>query len=357
MIEIGAASARLLIADRRPAHAIPLWDDRAPAPADTHGYELRPALEETLTLDGTPADPARPEAGVGPMAQAVAQLVKRAEGVECADLQLVAEIAPASGAWGLDAAQAVARAVGRPVHLLTPHRASELFVLGASEALDPTVETLLVRYGGSTTDVALSRARRRAGGAALPVGPEELATRHSDPPREGELKALRHRVRATLRALPAASLAALVVCAGVGEPLALLPALAGVEAPSGTKRSRTRDAAQTEVTLAGVRRALRSLQSTHSARLARSSRIPQSALRRLPTAALILEALMEHCGLDVCRLTPRGLRHGVLIAAAEDPQHWWVDLEAARLRRERLERVSPHGVTAPAAPHTSYRAA
>ena len=362
VIEMGARSARLLAADRRPAHAIPLWDDRAPVPAETHGYELRPALDDTISLDVTPADAARSADGGGAAAHAAAELIARGERAACAELHLIAEIAPHAGPAGFDAAQAIARAVGRPVHLLTPQRASELLVLGASEALYPGVDTLLVRCAEATTDVALSRQRRRVAGTTLPVGVETLAARHSDPPREGELKVLRQRVRATLRALPAASPGALLLCAAASEPLALLPALAGIEAPSAGKRARSatrapvRTARQPEVTLEGVRRALRCLQSTHSARLARSARLPQSALRRLPAAVLLVEALMEHFGLDTCQLSSRGLRHGVLIAAAEDPQYWWVDLEAARLRRERLETLAALSAPPRVEPSIAHRA-
>ena len=317
VIEAGAASLRLLIAERRPAHTIPLWDSTAPAA--THGYQLRTVLEEAVRVDVTAA-----RTGPNGAASAIEPLVAQAMAAECAELHVVCEAIPTEVDEQLDLVQAIARVAGRPVHVLTPRRTSELLALGAAEALDATSDAILVRVGAARTDVVVTRARRRSGGVSLPVGVESLSARHSDPPREGELKLLRHRVRATLGALPAARSETLVVAAPEGEAVRLLPALAGVER-------------QNEVTLAGVRRALRTLQSTHPARLARSTRLPQEGLRRLPSVALILEALLERLESDVCRLAPRGLGHGVLIAAAEDPHHWWVDLETARLRRERLE--------------------
>ena len=317
VIEAGAASLRLLVAERRPAHTIPLWDSTAPSA--THGYQLRTVLEHVICVDVTDA-----RKGPDGAAGAINPLVAQAMAAGCAELHLVCEATPTVADERLDLVQAIARAADRPVHLLTPRRTSELLALGVAESLDATSDAILVRIGAAGTDVVVARARRRCGGATLPVGVESLSARHSDPPREGELKLLRHRVRATLGALPPARTETLVVSAADGEAVRLLPALAGVER-------------QNEVTLAGVRRALRTLQSTHPARLARSTRLPQERLRRLPSVVLILEALLERFESDACRLTPRGLGHGVLIAAAEDPQHWWVDLEAARLRRERLE--------------------
>lgn len=312
VIQIDGPAVRLLVADRRPAHAIPLWDRSAPVPSEAHGYQLK-AVESAVSCVRADTDVQR----------AVHDLTARALRHDPVELHLVAGLRHVTHS-GIDPQQ-VARAARRPVHLLTPRRESELFVLGAAADLDPAVPQLLIGIGAETTEVVLADGRRRVGSATLPVGGLALAARHSDPPHDGELKLLRHRIGASFRSLPTGRSEHVVLTAHAA-PL-LLPV-------AGRKRGDPLDRTVMADALAKLRR-------TRTDRLARRLHVERESLAGLAAEALILDSLLAHYQLSACRLSARGISEGVLIAAAEDPDHWWVDLDAARLRRERLEAVTP----------------
>jgi len=60
----------------------------------------------------------------------------------------------------------------------------------------------------------------------------------------------------------------------------------------------------------------------------------------LAPGALLLGAILDRYGLASTRVSPQGLREGVLLAALADPEGWWLE---AKDRPEPVDALSAPG--------------
>jgi exopolyphosphatase/pppGpp-phosphohydrolase len=96
-----------------------------------------------------------------------------------------------------------------------------------------------------------------------------------------------------------------------------------------------------------IERAQSALQAVPAAVLAKGTGLQVRRVQSLAAGAVILAGLFRHYGLDRCRTSPHGLREGIVLAAAADPEHWWVDVRMLQAWRERFADQLADGSAAP----------
>ncbi|HET9718673.1 MAG TPA: Ppx/GppA phosphatase family protein, partial [Solirubrobacteraceae bacterium] len=105
---------------------------------------------------------------------------------------------------GQEFAAACGERYGLDVHVLSGEEEAELTYLGATDEVDPESRerTLVVDIGGGSTELILGRGPRAEFHVSTQAGVVRQGDRHlhSDPPSDGELRAVADDVRATLEA-------------------------------------------------------------------------------------------------------------------------------------------------------------
>ena len=311
VVDIGSNSIHLLIAER----------ERIGAGA---GYRIR-RLESPATLLGlgrTVAASGRLDEGAArELSRVVARQVKQAERAKVTDLYMVATAAVRQAANGRERMAALAKEIGTPIRILTARREAELGFVGLVDDLDPAQEQVTIDGGGASTEVSIAHGRRRGEAISLPVGGSMLSVTCDDPPTAAQLAGVREHVEDLLALLPAGRPEGAVVTGGSARKLPLV-----VGGRSGQP-----------VDLDLIARALTALRAVPSAVLAKGTGLQRRRVQSLAAGAIILDAILRHYGLDRCRLSPRGIREGILVAAADEPEHWWVDVQDVLIRREELD--------------------
>jgi exopolyphosphatase/guanosine-5'-triphosphate,3'-diphosphate pyrophosphatase len=310
VVDIGSNSIHLLVADCIETPA---------------GYRVRrvisPAtllgLGRTVAAGGVIDDHA-----AGALARVVARQIKQAERAGAGKVHVVATAAVRQAANGRQRMAALSAAVERPIRILTANREAELAFVGLVSELDRSTEQVIIDGGGASTEVIMACGRRRTGAACLPVGGSLLSVRYGDPPTPAQLDGLRQDVEALFGALPPGRPAAALATGGSARKL---PVIVG---------GRSGD----PIDHALLQRALNALQAVPAAVLARGTGLQLRRVQTLAAGAILLGSLLRHYGLDGCRNSPHGIREGILVAAAEDPDHWWVDAAELLARREQLDR-------------------
>ena len=74
-----------------------------------------------------------------------------------------------------------------------------------------------------------------------------------------------------------------------------------------------------------IARVLGDLLRTDAAAFARRHDDDPARVRMLAPGALLLGAILDRYGLASTRVSPHGLREGVLLAALADPDGWWFE--------------------------------
>jgi exopolyphosphatase/guanosine-5'-triphosphate,3'-diphosphate pyrophosphatase len=197
------------------------------------------------------------------------------------------------------AVRAVEDRLGLAVHVLTPREEGLLTWVGAfAEAGAPAgAETVLVDVGGGSTEVVVGTPGQPPRIAGLPVGAGRF-----DPTRPDVMT----------RAAPDARPVELVAVGGTADNLRKLAPAGGPEGvlDRATIRAVVGRLATEAPEVVAVRHGLRSRR-----------------VRLLPAGAAILLALLDRYGLDTLRVSPAGLREGVLVASLAAGDAWRDALE------------------------------
>jgi exopolyphosphatase/guanosine-5'-triphosphate,3'-diphosphate pyrophosphatase len=318
VVDIGSNSIHLLIADRERGGG---------------GYRIRriesPAtllgLGRTVGASGRLDDGAARELG-----RVVTRQVKQAERAKVTELHVVATAAVRQAADGRSRMAALAREIGAPIRILTARREAELGFIGLVDDLDPQQEQVTIDGGGASTEVSIAHGRRRGDAISLPVGGSLLSVTYDDPPTAAQLDAVREHVEDLLDLLPRGAPLAAVATGGSARKLPLV-----VGGRSGQP-----------VDLDTIERALTALRSVPSAVLAKGTGMQRRRVQSLAAGAIILGTILRHYRLDHCRLSPRGIREGILIAAADEPDYWWVDVQDVLALRDELDERRARSVVA-----------
>lgn len=202
------------------------------------------------------------------------------------------------------------------IRLLAEPREAELGVLGCADEIRAEGPSLFVDMGGGSTQVVHLSDGAIVSSDSLALGASVLAAAISDPIDEDGWRALEARVAQAVDALPAPHRGAPVEALTVGGTARRLASLAD-------GRSRSHNDAVLE--RAAIAKTMSELLRIDSAAFARRHDDDPARVRLLAPGALLLGAILDRYGLASTRVSPHGLREGVLLAALADPEGWWLE--------------------------------
>lgn len=196
-----------------------------------------------------------------------------------------------------------------PVQLLSSRAEAELAFRGSAPALDPDLPQVLIDSGGASTEVTLTRGRRRMESSSMGVGASLLcAELKHDPPGPLEWARLSLRLADGLRVLPTAPRPARAIAVG--------GAAHRIEELHGAGRG-------ARVDLPDLERIARRLLRHPSHRIAEATGISRKKVVLLAAGALVIHAVVCHYGLESVEIGHQGLRDGMILAYRSDGGNWW----------------------------------
>jgi exopolyphosphatase / guanosine-5'-triphosphate,3'-diphosphate pyrophosphatase len=280
-IDIGSNTTRLLVADA--------GDDRL--------RELVTQRAFTRIGKSLPEGGEIPAEKIEETAEVVATQARVAREVGAEQVVAVATAAIRAAANRSDLCDAVEKAGGMPLTILSGEEEARLAFVGASRTLaTPADGTLaVIDVGGGSTELAVGDPDgRMSWSSSFRIGSGFLADAYlrSDPPSVSELQAVRNHVE------------------GAFEGLAPPPADNAV-AVGGTATS-LRRLVGAELSYETLERGIRVLSLTAIAEVAERFELDPERVRLLPAGILVLEALSKCLDLPL-RIARGGLREGVLL--------------------------------------------
>jgi exopolyphosphatase/pppGpp-phosphohydrolase len=203
----------------------------------------------------------------------------------------------------------VTTASGARLHVVTHEEEAYLTIVGVTEGMPVTHETLVVDVGGGSSEFCVVDARDRPRAAGLRLGSASLTDRFAthDPPTPPELSAIRAAVIVSVLDAPDARPAEIVAVGGTASNLLkVLPAAM-------LDRTLTRERiAEIQSILA----------SEPAAAAAERHLINPIRARILPAGAVILDAILERYGADRIRVSEAGVREGTILAVDHGGPSW-----------------------------------
>ena len=217
------------------------------------------------------------------------------------------------------------------IHLLNERREAELSVLGCATDIRAEGPSLFVDMGGGSTQIVHLVDGEIGSNDSLQLGSSLLAAAVSDPIDEDGWRALEARVSHAVEALPARPGSDPPDALSVGGTGRRLASIAG---------GRSRANADAVLERAAIDKILGELLRTDAGAYARRHDDDPARVRMLAPGALLLGAILDRYGLASTRVSPQGLREGVLLAALADPEGWWLE---AKDRPEPVDALSAPG--------------
>jgi exopolyphosphatase/guanosine-5'-triphosphate,3'-diphosphate pyrophosphatase len=202
------------------------------------------------------------------------------------------------------------------IRLLAERREAELGVLGCTKDIPTAGPSLFVDMGGGSTQVVHLADGAIASNDSLPLGASLLAAALSDPIDEDGWHTLEERVARNVDTLPAMGRTAPAEALAVGGTARRLASIAV---------GRSRDHGDAVLDRGAIAKTLGELLRTDSAAFARRHDDDPARVRMLAPGALLLGAILDRYDLGSTRVSPHGLREGVLLAALADPDGWWLE--------------------------------
>ena len=280
--------------------------------AAIEGHQLQPLADESVFLGLGAAVAERGFLGRSRRAELTSALVRYAETARGHDASTITFIGtePLRGAAdGHAIVHEVGRASGAPMHVVSHEEEAYLTIIGVTEGLPVTHETLVVDIGGGSSEFCVVDAVHppRAGG--LRLGSARLTDRFvaNDPPLVVEVDAMRAAAIEVVRGAPAAAPEEIVAVGGTASNLLkVLPAAM-------LDRLLTRER---------IGEALAILATESAAMASERHRINLIRARILPAGAVILASILERYGADHIRVSDAGVREGTILAVAHDGPTW-----------------------------------
>jgi exopolyphosphatase/guanosine-5'-triphosphate,3'-diphosphate pyrophosphatase len=284
-IDIGSNTTRLLVAESDGEVLLEVHQERV----FTH-------IGRGLARDGT----------IGPnkiaeVVAVVSEQYRLARDLGSADVQAVATAAIRQASNGTELVEAIDRACGLPVRILSEEDEARLAFVGAARTLGhvPSGQLGVVDVGGRSSELVVGRAPDQVSWcSSIPIGSGELADRclRSDPPSPDELRAARAAVDGALDGLAVPRPGEAVAVGGSATSLRRLsgPLLDGE----------------------AFAHSLRLLCSERAVDVARRFALDLERVRLLPAGLLILQAASELFGAAL-QIGRGGLREGILLEAGD----------------------------------------
>jgi exopolyphosphatase / guanosine-5'-triphosphate,3'-diphosphate pyrophosphatase len=202
------------------------------------------------------------------------------------------------------------------IRLLAERREAELGVLGCAADIPTEGPSLFVDMGGGSTQIVHLRDGAIGSSDSLPLGVSVLAAALSDPIDEDGWRALEERVARVVDTLPTRGQPGPADALSVGGTARRLASLAG---------GRSRSHGDATLQRAAISKTLAELLRTDASAFARRHDDDPARIRLLAPGALLLGAILDRYDLASTRVSPHGLREGVLLAALADPEGWWLE--------------------------------
>jgi exopolyphosphatase/guanosine-5'-triphosphate,3'-diphosphate pyrophosphatase len=200
-------------------------------------------------------------------------------------------------------------ATGAPMHVLSHEEEAYLTIIGVTEGLPVTHQTLVVDIGGGSSEFCIVDATQPPQAAGLRLGSARLTDRfvHHDPPLAPEVEAMRQAALEAIRDGPAATPTEIVAVGGTASNL--------LKVVAGAALDRT-------LTRASIHEALAILATEPAAVASERHRINPIRARILPAGAVILEAILGRYGIDEIRVSEAGIREGAILAVDHAGPAW-----------------------------------
>jgi Exopolyphosphatase len=280
--------------------------------AEIAGHRLQPLVDESVFLGLGSAVAERGYLGAAARGELVAALVRYADVARHLGATNVTFIGTEPIRRAADASRIVHEvgvASGAPIHVLSHEEEAYLTIIGVTEGMPVTHETLVVDVGGGSSEFCVVDRTRSPRAAGLQLGSARLTDRFvsHDPPTVAEVAAMRVAALEAVRGAPDASPSEIVAVGGTASNLLkLLPAAT-------LDRRLTRERiAEALAILATEPAALAS--EHHLIRLTRA--------RILPAGAAIVDAILERYGVERLRVSEAGIREGAILAVDHAGPAW-----------------------------------
>ena len=202
------------------------------------------------------------------------------------------------------------------IRVLPGRREAQLAVMGCAAEIPAAGRSLFVDMGGGSTHVVQLTDGVPVSIDVLPLGASRLAAALSEPIDEDGWAAVTTRVADAVQTLPAPPADAIPDALLVGGTARRLASLGA---------GRGRSPADAVLERGSIDRTLGELLRTDAAAFARRHDDDPARVRLLAPGGLLLGAILDRYGLGSTRVSPGGLREGVILAALADPEGWWLE--------------------------------
>jgi exopolyphosphatase / guanosine-5'-triphosphate,3'-diphosphate pyrophosphatase len=276
------------------------------------GHRLQPLVDESAFLGLGTAIVQRGLLGEAARGELTATLVRFADNARRLGAGNVTFIGTEPIRRAADAArivQEVFTASAAPVHVLSHEEEAYLMIIGVTEGLPVTHETLVIDVGGGSSEFCIVDPTHRPRASGLQLGSARLTDRFvsHDPPTAGEVAAMRAAAGDAVRGAPAARPTEIVAVGGTASNLVkVLPAAM-------LDRTLTRERI---AEVQGI------LGSEPAAIASERHLVNPIRARILPAGAAIVDALLEHYGADELRVSDAGIREGTILAVDHAGPTW-----------------------------------
>lgn len=275
------------------------------------GDELEPLVDESVFLGLGTVIAKRGYLGAtarAELADALSVYAQTARGLDALDISFIGTEPIRRAADGAAIVADVWTATGTPLHVVSHEEEAFLTLIGVTEGR-PVRELLVVDIGGGSSEFCMVDRDGQAWASGLRVGSSRLtdALVRSDPPTESEIVALRAAATAAVSEAPPASPSEIVAVGGTASNLlkVLRPGLAD----QGLTRERIDEAIRVVADEPAEVAAARHLINPRRARL-------------LPAGGAILEAILDHYGLDAISVSESGVREGTVRVVEHAGRGW-----------------------------------
>lgn len=200
-------------------------------------------------------------------------------------------------------------ASGAPVHVLSHEEEAYLTIIGVTEGMPVTHETLVIDVGGGSSEFCVVDPTHQPRASGLQVGSARLTDRFvsHDPPTAAEVAAMRAAARAVIADAPAAHPTEIVAVGGTASNLIkVLPAAM-------LDRTLTRER---------IAEVLAILAAEPASAAAERHLINPIRARILPAGAAIVDAILEIYDADRLRVSEAGIREGAILAVDHAGPAW-----------------------------------
>ena len=198
---------------------------------------------------------------------------------------------------------------GVPLYVVSHEEEAYLTLIGVTEGMPVTHETLVVDVGGGSSEFCVVDPSRPPRAAGLRLGSARLTDRivSHDPPTATEMAAMRTAAAELVRAAPDAAPTEIVAVGGTASNLLKLLFTGRQE------RAIDRD---------GIAEAIALLAAQPAALASERYRLRPTRARILPAGAAILDAILERYGMDRLRVSESGIREGAILAVNHAGSAW-----------------------------------